>query len=217
MSAMQQLTAQGRQIESDSFAIIDQEVAQMGGHPFTPGQWNVVRRAIHTTGDFEFKELFQFSQDAVEAGVRALRRGCNIISDVTMITAGVSPVRSERFGVTCQCFISHPQVIDRAKQQGITRAIESMRFARDQGLLDGAIVGVGNAPTALFEVLRMVEAGEAKPALIIGIPVGFVRADESKDALVAQNGVPYIASVGRKGGSPLVVSTLHALMVEAAQ
>ncbi len=90
-----------------------------------------------------------------------------------------------------------------------------MRHARDLGLLDGAIVGVGNAPTALFEVLRMVAANEAKPALIVGIPVGFVKAEESKQALTEQSAVPYIASLGRKGGSPLVVSTIHALLTES--
>ncbi len=89
-----------------------------------------------------------------------------------------------------------------------------MKKARDLGLLDGSIVAIGNAPTALYEVLRMVEAGEAKPALIIGIPVGFVKALESKQALVEQNRVEYIASVGRKGGSPLVVSTVHALLYQ---
>ncbi|USD39406.1 MULTISPECIES: precorrin-8X methylmutase [Ferrimonas] len=218
MNPMSQLTAQGRQIETDSFAIIDREIElHHGGHLFSDLQWPVVRRAIHTSGDFEFARLFRFSPSAMEAGMEALRRGAPIVSDVTMITAGLSPSRCRPFGVEGHCFISDPEVIERAKASGITRAIESMRLARDKGLLDGGIVAIGNAPTALFEVLRMVEAGEAMPALIIGIPVGFVRADESKTQLVGQAKVPFISSLGRKGGSPLVVSSLHALMVEAAK
>lgn len=218
MTVMSQMTTQGRQIETDSFSIIDHEInALHGGHQFTDAEWNVVRRAIHTSGDFEFSKLYRFSNNAIEAGVKALKQGCNIISDVTMITAGLSSQRKAVFGNQSYCFISNDSVIERAKSSGATRAIESMRYARDEGLLDGAIIGVGNAPTALLEVLTMIKAGEIKPALIIGIPVGFVKAVESKQLLVEQNQVDYIASIGRKGGSPLVVSTLHALLVEAAK
>ncbi|AZG73309.1 precorrin-8X methylmutase [Shewanella livingstonensis] len=218
MTAMSQMTTQGRQIENDSFSIIDHEIQTFhGGHHFSDGEWNVVRRAIHTSGDFEFATLYQFSDKAVETGVNALKNGCNIISDVTMITAGLSAQRKAVFGNQAYCFISNETVIERAKASGSTRAIESMRYARDQGLLDGAIIGVGNAPTALLEVLTMIQAGEIKPALIIGIPVGFVKAVESKQLLVDQNQVDYIASLGRKGGSPLVVSSIHALLVEAAK
>ncbi|WP_413110275.1 precorrin-8X methylmutase [Thaumasiovibrio sp. DFM-14] len=212
---MQQITKQGHQIETDSFSIIDHEIeAYHGGHQFDAQQWPVVRRAIHTTGDFEFAKLYRFSEGAIDAGVTALQQGCAIISDVTMITSGISPRRTEIFGNQTYCFISDPEVIEHAKQSGETRAIWAMRKARDLGLLDGAIIGVGNAPTALFEVLRMVEAEEINPALIIGIPVGFVKAEESKQALLEQHRVNYIASLGRKGGSPLVVSTIHALLYQ---
>lgn len=212
---MKQMTRDGQAIENGSFSIIDREIDEFhGGHQFDAKQWPVVRRAIHTTGDFEFAKLFRFSEGAVDKGIEALKKGCPIISDVTMITSGISAQRTSVYGNQKHCFISDEEVIATAKASGETRAIWSMRRARDLGLLDGAIVGVGNAPTALFELLRMIEAGEAKPALIVGIPVGFVKADESKEALMAQDKVPYIASVGRKGGSPIVVSTIHALLYQ---
>ncbi|MGF1723770.1 precorrin-8X methylmutase [Photobacterium nomapromontoriensis] len=216
MKNMQQLTEQGRQIEEGSFAIIDREMEQFhGGHSFSPAQWAVVRRAIHTTGDFEFADLFRFSEQATTAGINALKAGAPIITDVTMITSGLSKQRLSVYHNQPHCFISDPKVIEIAKQTGDTRAIWAMRHARDLGMLDGAIIGIGNAPTALYEVLRMVAENEARPALIVGIPVGFVKAEESKQALIDQNRVPFIASVGRKGGSPLVVSTLHALLTES--
>jgi len=218
MDPMKQITTKGRDIEANSFAIIDAEIAaHYGGHQFSATQWPIVRRAIHTSGDFEFAKLFQFSDKAIEAGLLAIRYGCPIVADVTMITSGLSARRLEQHGNRAYCFISDEEVIASAIKSGGTRAVEAMRKARDLGLLDGGIVAIGNAPTALFEVLRMVQAGEAKPALIIGIPVGFVQALESKAALAEQVQVPFIASLGRKGGSPLIVSTLHALMVEAAK
>ncbi|WP_394154285.1 precorrin-8X methylmutase [Vibrio maritimus] len=212
---MHQLTKKGREIETDSFSIIDQEIEQFhGGHHFDNKSWEVVRRAIHTTGDFEFSKLYRFSQDAVDAGVTALQQGCPIVSDVTMISSGISKQRIQVYGNGVHCFISDLEVIHKARMLGETRAVGAMRKARDQGLLDNAIIAVGNAPTALFEVLRMVDDGEIEPALIIGIPVGFVNAQESKQALLEQKKVDFITSVGRKGGSPLVVSTIHALLYQ---
>lgn len=209
MSEMEQLTQMGRGIETGSFAIIDQEV---GPHSHTAEQWPIVRRAIHTTGDFEFSELFRFSPDAVTAGIEALKRGAPIMSDVTMIQAGLNAQRLAVYHNPCHCLIRDPEVIRDALASGSTRAIMAMRTARDRGLLDGAIIAIGNAPTALLELLRQIEAGEAAPALVIAIPVGFVKADESKALLAAQTRVPYITSLGRKGGSPLVVSSIHALL-----
>ncbi|WP_375749669.1 cobalt-precorrin-5B (C(1))-methyltransferase [Vibrio sp. HN007] len=215
MDSMQQMTRQGRVIENGSFAIIDDEIQKFhGGHSYDEQQWQVVRRAIHTTGDFEFAKLFRFSPGAVEAGISALKAGSPIISDVTMITSGISAQRLAVNNNQTYCFISDKGVIATAKEKGETRAIWAMRKARDLGLLDGAIIGIGNAPTALYEILRMVEADEIKPALIVGIPVGFVKADESKQALLEQKKVPYILSEGRKGGSPIVVSTIHALLYQ---
>lgn len=173
-----------------------------------------MRRAIHTTGDFEFARLFHFSDGAVQAGIHALQAGAPIISDVTMIISGLSAQRLAVNHNPAYCFIGDDDVIAATKASGETRAVRAMQKARDLDLLDGAIVAIGNAPTALYEVLRMVEAGEIKPALIIGIPVGFVKAESSKQALLEQHNVPYIVSTGRKGGSPIVVSTIHALLYQ---
>lgn len=217
MSQMQQITAQGRQIEQDSFAIIDHEIERdHGGHSFSPEQWAVVRRAIHTSGDFEFAKLFHFSDGAVERGIEAIRNGAKIISDVNMIVTGLAPRRMQPFGVEAHCLISDPKVIAEATELGSTRAKVAMQYAARLGWLDGGIIAIGNAPTALYEAMSMCQQGKINPALIIGLPVGFVKADESKRDLMATQ-LPYIACDGRKGGSPLVVAALHALMVEAAK
>jgi precorrin-8X/cobalt-precorrin-8 methylmutase len=211
---MRQLTALGRRIEDDSFAIID---AEAGAHGYPPAEWQVVRRVIHATADFEFQALMQLRPDAVAAGVAALRRGAPLIVDVKMIGVGVSEERLAAYGCRVHCFISDDDVIAEARAEGSTRAICAMRKAARLGLLDGAIVAVGNAPTALLELTRMIRAGQARPALVIGVPVGFVSAAESKDAISAPDlAVPSIVARGRKGGSPIAVAIVHALLLLSA-
>jgi precorrin-8X/cobalt-precorrin-8 methylmutase len=124
-------------------------------------------------------------------------------------------VRLKHFGLEARQFISDADVIAQARQQDTTRAVQSMRKAHRLGLLDGAIVGVGNAPTALIEVARLIREESAHPTLVIGMPVGFVSAAESKELLAAQREVPWIITAGRKGGSTLVVAALHALLALA--
>lgn len=211
MSDMRQMTARGRDIEDGSFAIVD---AEAGVHEFGPKDWQVVRRVIHASADFEFKQLMKLSPDAVESGIRALRRGCPIIVDVNMIAAGLSADRLAAYGCRVHGFISDADVIARAKAENSTRAVEAMRKAHELGLLEGGIVAVGNAPTALGEVGRLVRAG-LRPALIIGVPVGFVFAAESKQATLDLP-VPFIVARGRKGGSPIAVAILHALLLLSA-
>lgn len=213
MNDMRQLTALGRRIEDDSFAIIDAEVS---AHAHGPLEWQVVRRVIHATADFEFASLMAFSAGAIHAGVTALREGCPLVFDVKMIAAGVSQERLAAYGCETHCFISDDDVIAAAKAAESTRAIESMSKARRLGILEGAIVAVGNAPTALLELARLIQAGEARPALVIGVPVGFVSAAESKDR-IRESAVPSIVSRGRKGGSPVAVAVLHALLSLSAQ
>jgi precorrin-8X/cobalt-precorrin-8 methylmutase len=213
MSDMRQMTQQGRRIEEGSFAIID---AEAGLHDFRPGEWQIVRRVIHSTADFEFKTLTALHPRAVEAGIAALRNGAPIIVDVNMIASGLNLTRLTHYGCQVYCFISDDDVIATAKANDSTRAIEAMRKTQRLGLLDGAIVAVGNAPTALLEVARMIDQGEARPALVVGVPVGFVSAAESKDE-IAKKDVPYIVTRGRKGGSPIAVAILHALMYLAAE
>jgi precorrin-8X/cobalt-precorrin-8 methylmutase len=209
MSDMRQMTAMGRTIEDGSFAIIDSEA---GPHQFSPSEWQVVRRVIHATADFEFKDLMRFHPDAVRTGVDALRSGCPVVVDVKMITAGLNEDRLKFYGCSTHCFISDDDVIGAAKAANSTRAIEAMRKAHRRGLLNGAIVAVGNAPTALLETARLVEEADARPALVIGVPVGFVSAAESKEAALRLP-TPYIVARGRKGGSTIAVAIIHALLL----
>jgi len=209
MNDMRQMTTLGRSIEDGSFAIIDAEV---GAHEFSADEWQVVRRVIHATADFEFKTLMRFSADAVRAGIAALRAGCPLIADVKMILAGLNEDRLRAYGCQTHCFISDEDVIADAKARSSTRAIEAMRKAHQLGLVDGAVVAVGNAPTALLELARLIREENAKPALIIGVPVGFVSAAESKEITLALP-TPHIVARGRKGGSTIAVSIVHALLL----
>lgn len=205
----EQLTQAGRQIEHDSFAIVDREA---GSHHYADGEWQVVRRMIHATADFEFNGLTEFSEGGVEAGIQAIINGASIVADVEMICVGLSKPRLAHFGIEAHQFIADQDVIDAAKAVNSTRAVQAMRKAHGLGLVDGGIVAVGNAPTALLEVLRLIEEEGVKPALIVGMPVGFVSAAESKDALAQLRGIPWIITRGRKGGSTLVVAAIHALL-----
>jgi precorrin-8X/cobalt-precorrin-8 methylmutase len=213
MNDMRQMTALGRSIEDGSFAIID---AEAGAHAFGPAEWQVVRRVIHATADFEFKALMRFHPRAVRAGIEALRGGCPVLVDVKMIAAGLNEERLAAYGCTLVSYISDEDVIATAKANNSTRAIEAMRKAYRLGKLDGAVVAIGNAPTALLETVRLVQDAGAKPALVIGVPVGFVSAAESKEAALSL-ATPHIVARGRKGGSPIAVAIIHALLLLAAQ
>ena len=212
----EQLTKVGQKIEHDSFSIVDRE---SGDSEYSAEQWQVVRRMIHATADFEFNGLTEFSPNAVQAGVEAILSGAAIVADVEMICVGLSKPRLSHFGVTTQQFISDEDVITQAKAENTTRAVQAMRKAQRQGLLNGGVVAIGNAPTALLEVNRMVREDGIRPALIVGMPVGFVSAEESKDDLSEISEVPWIITKGRKGGSTLVVAALHAILAlaESAQ
>ena len=206
----EQLTAAGRAIEHDSFAIIDSEA---GPHDYSAEQWPLVRRMIHANADFEFNGLTAFHPDAMQAGLRAvLKGGTPVVADVEMICVGLSRPRLAHFGMATHHYISDPDVIAQAHAEGTTRAVQAMRKAQRQGTLDGAIVGIGNAPTALIEVIRLIREEGVKPALIVGMPVGFVSAAESKDLLMTLTDIPWLAIRGRKGGSTLVVAAIHALL-----
>lgn len=209
MNDMRQMTTLGRSIEDGSFAIID---AEAGTHEFDARAWQIVRRVIHATADFEFKTLIRLSPDAVTAGIAALRRGCPIVCDVKMIIAGLNEERLAAYGCQAHCFISDDDVIAEATRRNSTRAIEAMRKARRLGILDGAVVAVGNAPTALLELGRLCHDQGARPALVVGVPVGFVSAVESKE-IAMELPVPYIVARGRKGGSTIAVAILHALLL----
>jgi precorrin-8X/cobalt-precorrin-8 methylmutase len=213
MNDMRQVTAAGRRIEEASFAIIDREV---GAHTFAPGEWQVVRRIIHATADFEFARAMTFAPGAVEAGVAALRRGAMVVCDVQMIAAGLSRKRLGRFGSQIACFVSDDDVVRAAQEEGTTRAAQAMYKAHRLGILDGALVTIGNAPTALATLQRLVREDGAAPALVLGVPVGFVGAAEAKEAALALP-VPYVVARGRKGGSPAAVAAVNALLALAAE
>lgn len=208
MNDMRQLTALGRGIEDESFGIIDAEV---GPHSYPEAEWQVVRRVIHATADFEFNGLMAFGNDAISSGIAALTQGSAVVVDVKMIAVGLNEQRLAAYGCAVHGFISDPDVITAATAHNSTRAIEAMRKAHRLGLIDGAVIAIGNAPTALIEVLRLVREEGAKPALVVGVPVGFVSAAESKQALIDSR-IPFIAARGRKGGSTIAVAILHALL-----
>ena len=213
----EQLTAAGRAIEHDSFAVID---AEAGTHDYTDEQWPLVRRMIHANADFEFNGLTAFHPDAMQAGMKAvLKGGTPIVADVEMICVGLSKPRLAHFGMSTHQYISDPDVIEQAKAEDTTRAVQAMRKAHRLGQLDGAIVGIGNAPTALIELVRLIREENVRPALVVAMPVGFVSAAESKDLMMTVNDVPWVAIKGRKGGSTLVVAAIHAMLslAEAVQ
>jgi len=213
MNDMRQMTSLGRAIEETSFAIVD---AEAGDHSFSPAEWQVVRRVIHATADFEFKSLVRFQGDAIRSGIAALERGCPIVVDVKMIEVGLNVDRLAAYGCHTHCFISDGDVIREAKDARETRAVMAMRKAHRLGLLRGAIVAVGNAPTALLEIARLVREQSEAPALIVGVPVGFVSAAEAKEAITKLDAAA-IVSVGRKGGSTIAVAVIHALLVLSAE
>ena len=183
----EQLTRAGQAIEHDSFAIVDREA---GPHGYRADEWPLVRRMIHASADFDFNGLTRFHPQAISAGLQAIRAGRPIVADVEMIVAGLSRPRLAHFGVTTHHFISDADVIAAAQAQQTTRAVQAMRKAHAAGLIDGGIIAVGNAPTALLEVLRLIREEAVRPALIIGMPVGFVSAAESKAELAELADIP---------------------------
>ncbi len=197
----------GRAIEAESFRIIEAEV---GSHAFPPEQWPIVRRVIHTTADFDYVRSMRFHPDAVDAAVRALRGGCAIVADTRMIQVGLSPWRLGWFGNAVVTPPADPESQRWAERWAVTRSVAAFRMRAAD--LQGAVVAVGNAPTALLETLRIAHEENRIPACVIGVPVGFVQAAESKDALWRDPLLPSITVQGRKGGSTVAVAILHALL-----
>jgi precorrin-8X/cobalt-precorrin-8 methylmutase len=194
-------------IERASMAIIDSEVPVP--RPFEGAQWQVVRRLIHTSADFEMLSLAAFHPEAVEAGLMALGQGATIVADTRMAATGISAWRTDPLGCRTVCFMDDPEVAALAGQSGLTRARLSMD--RAASLSGPLIFAIGNAPTALMRLLDHMEGQMVRPALVVGMPVGFVNAAESKDRLMAQTAVPFISIAGRKGGSALAAATVNAL------
>ena len=171
----------------------------------------VVKRVIHCTADFDYAENLAFSKDAVQKALSALKEGCDIITDTQMALAGINKAAASKLGCRIHCFMSDPDVAEKAKELGCTRAAISMEKAKN---LDKPLIFViGNAPTALLKLREFIDAGEIAPLLVIGVPVGFVNVVESKNAIMETN-VPYIISKGRKGGSNVAAAIVNALMYQ---
>ncbi len=201
------------EIERESFRIID---AEAGTHGWPPAEWQVVRRAIHTSADFDYVRAMVFSPGAVASGVAAIRAGRGIVTDTTMALAGMAKPRLKKFAVSVSCFVADPEVAREAREKGTTRSAPAMcKGAADPG---NGIFVIGNAPTALFELLRLIREEGVRPDLIIALPVGFVGAAESKERLVAEGPAlktPFITNRGRKGGSNVAAAVVNALLILA--
>ena len=202
-------------IEKTSMAIIDDEL-RMRGIVIPEENYAVTRRVIHTTADFDYAVNLTFTDRAVEHGVAAFARGISIVTDTNMTLAGISRPAMERLGVTAHCFMAEPQIREMAREMGTTRAAASQIYAAGQ--VPGAVLSVGNAPTALFEIVRLIRGG-LRPAMVIGVPVGFVNVTESQEEILSvcrEYAIPAIVARGRKGGSTVACAILNALLYEAS-
>ena len=194
-------------IENRSMELIAQHLAELH---LDERETKLYSRLIHASGDVGYAPITRVHPQAIDAAIVALKRGVDIYTDVEMVRTGINKKKLASFGGTVHCLVADPDVAARAKTEGITRSMVAMRtFGKD---MDGSIVAIGNAPTALFEVLRLVREEGIRPACIVGIPVGFVGAAESKAELAANDIVPYITVEGSKGGSPIAAAAVNALM-----
>ena len=203
-------------IERTSMSIITEELERLGLTP-PPETEAVVRRVVHTTADFDYAKNLRFTPGAVDAGMTALRAGAVIVTDTNMALAGITKPGLARLGGSAVCYMADPEVAALAKEKGTTRAVASMHRAAAEH--PTAVFAVGNAPTALLALADEIEAGR-RPALIIGVPVGFVNVVESKEHLLTvceAHGVPAIVAMGRKGGSNVAAAICNALIYSAAE
>lgn len=200
-------------IEERSFAIIDAEAGEP--KPFTGRAWQIARRLVHTTGDFSLLPDLCLPDAAIDAGLAALGRGAAIFTDTEMARSGIPLRRVSPLGCLVRCILAQPEVADKAAALGSTRTYAGITCLGD--LLGGSILVVGNAPTALLALFDHLERGGPPPALVIGMPVGFVNAAESKELLLRRRELPSLVLRGRRGGSPLAAATLNALAVIFAE
>ena len=203
MVTLQQIAPEA--IEAESFRIIERELGPTG---FSAEEFAVVRRTIHATGDFSFAENLRFHPQAIAAGLAAIRAGKNILVDVNMAASGISAALLARFGGRVICRIKETETVELAKKNGTTRSDAAISRARGDNI---GIVAVGNAPTALLKAMELIDQGLFSPELVIGVPVGFVNAAESKQ-LLAEQAYPFITALGRKGGTPVAVAAVNALL-----
>lgn len=195
-------------IEARSFEIITEI---LGDTKLDPENALVIKRVIHTSADFDYVQNLVFSEHAVTRGIEALKNGCDIVTDTQMARAGINKTILARLGGQVHCFMSDADVAEEAKARGVTRAIVSMeRAAR---LKKPCIFAIGNAPTALISLREQMDAGVIHPALVIGVPVGFVNVVESKELIISSD-VPHIVARGRKGGSNVAAAICNAMLYQ---
>ncbi len=195
-------------IEKKSFEIISE---LLGEKRFPPENEPVIKRAIHATADFDYADNLVFSPDAVKLGIAALKAGCDIVTDTNMARAGINKTALSRLGGQVHCFMADGDVAERAAKLGITRAAVSMEKAAK--LKKPCIFAIGNAPTALIRIKELHDAGELSPALVIGVPVGFVNVVESKELIISSD-MPHIVARGRKGGSGVAAAVVNAVLYQ---
>ena len=195
-------------IEKRSFEIITE---LLGERKLDPENELVIKRVIHTSADFDYADNLVFSPHAVQKGIEALRSGCDIVTDTQMAKAGINKTILGKLGGEVHCFMSDLDVAAEAKERGITRAIVSMERAAK--LSKPCIFAIGNAPTALISLREQIQARTLHPALIVGVPVGFVNVVESKE-LILDSEVPHIVARGRKGGSNVAAAICNALLYQ---
>ena len=198
-------------IERRSFEIIAEE---LGDRKIDPEYDLLVRRVIHTTADFDYYDNLAFSEHAMRRLLAALERGADIVTDTTMVQAGINKRSLARFGGQVHCFIADADVAEAAKARGVTRSLVSMEKAAT--LNKPLVFAIGNAPTALFSICELVQAGRLSPEIVIGVPVGFVNVVEAKEALMRLP-VPYIVARGRKGGSNVAAAIVNAALYQLAE
>ena len=196
------------EIEKNSFAII---TAELGDRSFPEGVAEVVKRVIHTSADFDYVDNLCFSPDVIEKAKAALAAGATVVTDTNMALAGISKPALQKLGGRALCLMADADVAREAKARGVTRATVSMEHAAK---LDGPLIfAIGNAPTALIRLHELIGEGAVKPALVIGVPVGFVNVVESKELFLGGD-TPYIIARGRKGGSNVAAAIVNALLYQ---
>lgn len=199
-----------REIENKSMETI---VSELNGRTWPEPEFSVVKRCIHTSADFDYADNLEFGPGSAEKGVEIFRDGCTVVTDTKMAAAGINKSACEKHGCDVRCFISDPDVAAEAKERGCTRATVSMEKACS--CEKPIVFAIGNAPTALIEIDRLIREGRVRPAMVIGAPVGFVNVVESKELIIGtcrEFGIPYIVAKGRKGGSNIAATICNALL-----
>ncbi len=200
-------------IEKRSFEIIGEELEKLGVS-LPKEEELITKRVIHTSADFDYVKTLKYSKDAVEKAHELLKAGAHIVTDTNMALAGINKRALARLGGEAHCFMADEEVAKLAKERGTTRAAISMEKARE---IDKPVIfAIGNAPTALVQIYEMMQTSNWRPAFVIGVPVGFVNVEVSKE-LIMETDIPYIVNAGRKGGSNVAAAICNALMYEITE